>query len=239
MRGITVLGTDTSVGKTIVSCSLLRVLSFRGWKPFPCKPVETGLSSGTPDSRILLDAAGFFSLPEETSSKFRYSEPVAPALASSMSGVAISKETLLSFTQKQNFGCNFSVVETAGGPLSPIFSTFTCLDLAVSLGYPVLLVTKNGLGTVSVTSLAVREILRNGVQLLGIVLNTTSKHRSPDQPFNASLIETMTGIRPLGVIPFLEAWPSMDLLSVGLEIFSENIIPLWSSERRSPLVEER
>lgn len=236
MKGITIVGTDTSVGKTLVSCALLRVLSFRGWKPFPLKPVETGLFAGVSDAKLLLESCGLSSLSEEAISKYRFLDPVAPVLASSWAGVEITKESLLSFSNSVSSDFNYLVLETSGGLLSPIFSTYSCLDFAVSLGFPILLVASNCLGTVSLTSLAVREILRRDLSLLGIVLSTTSNSLSPDQPFNASLIESSTGIGPLGVFPFFENWPSSDLLSLGLKIFSEELFPYFSTESHSHLV---
>jgi dethiobiotin synthetase len=227
MRGITILGTDTSVGKTMVSCSLLRVLSFRGWKPLPLKPIETGVTSGQSDARLLLDSAGLLSQSENSISMYRFPDPVAPVLASQWAGVEITKESLLSFTFNRSNESNFIVIETAGGLLSPISSGFSCLDFAVSLGYPVLLVSRNGLGTVSLTTLAVHEISGRGIPLIGIALSTINQESSPDQPFNASLIESNTGIRPLGVFPFVENWPSTDLLPIGLKIFSETLFPYF------------
>jgi dethiobiotin synthetase len=80
----------------------------------------------------------------------------------------------------------------------------TPADFATALGLPVLLIARNGLGTINHTALAVAEIRRRALSLLGILLVTTDSLSTPDQRSNHSLISDATGLEPLGVLPFLE-----------------------------------
>jgi dethiobiotin synthetase len=95
-------------------------------------------------------------------------------------------------------------VETAGGLLSPYSSHLTPADFAAALGFPILLIARNGLGTINHTALAVSEIRRRALSLLGVLLVTTDSSFSPDQRSNHSLISASTGLEPLGVLPFLD-----------------------------------
>ena len=126
--------------------------------------------------------------------------PIAPAAASA--------EHPLSLDQMLNHAKNAAaygspmVVESAGGLLTPYAPTFTSLDLAEALDFPVLLIAKNALGTINHTALAVAEIRRRHVPFLGTILVTTTKVRTPDQDSNLSIINATSGHLPLGILPF-------------------------------------
>jgi dethiobiotin synthetase len=108
-------------------------------------------------------------------------------------------------------------VETAGGLLSPYCGTFTAADLAADLGFPVLLVARNSLGTINHTALAIAELRRRALPLLGIILVNTSAASSPDQATNPAQIALQTGLAPLGILPYLGASPEPRTLATALE----------------------
>jgi dethiobiotin synthetase len=108
------------------------------------------------------------------------------------------------------------VVESAGGVLSPYSDRVTCADLATALGFPVLLVSRNTLGTINQTALAIAEIRRRSLPLAGVILVNTQPRATPDQPFNASLIAQLTGEIPLGILPYLDS-PTPARLAAALE----------------------
>jgi dethiobiotin synthetase len=112
---------------------------------------------------------------------------------------------------------NLLLVETAGGLLSPYSATFTGADLAVDFGLPVLLIARNGLGTINHTALAIAELRRRALPLLGLILVNTSADSSPDQDTNASLIALQTGLSPMGTLPYLGPSPTPALLAAALE----------------------
>jgi dethiobiotin synthetase len=111
---------------------------------------------------------------------------------------------------------SFLLVESAGGLLSPYASDMTSADLGHALGLPFLLVARNSLGTVNHTALAVSEIRRRGLPLLGIILVDTSREKDASSSTNASLIADSVGIPPLGVLPFLPD-PTPAKLAAALE----------------------
>jgi dethiobiotin synthetase len=75
----------------------------------------------------------------------------------------------------------------------------------------VVLVARNGLGTISHTALAVQEIRRRNVDFLGTILVTTTSLAAPDQQTNLSLISSATGQSPLGTLPFLDSQRPADI----------------------------
>lgn len=201
-QGIILLGTDTAVGKTTVAVGLLHILSSRGARPVPFKPVETGADPLPLDATRLLFASGRDDIPLNIVCPLSYSDPVAAA------AIALEQSLTLAglqahFRAASSYGAPL-IVETAGGLLSPYSPHLTPADFAVALGLPVLLIARNGLGTINHTALAVAEIRRRELSLLGILLVTTASPPTPDQRSNHSLISDATGLEPLGVLPFLE-----------------------------------
>ena len=207
--GIFLLGTDTGVGKTSVAVALLHILTSRGARPVPFKPVETGARPIPTDAARLLSASRRTDIPLQIVCPITFQEAVAPAAASAAFPISLS--TLISHARHAATYGSPLVVESAGGVLSPYAPTLTSLDLATALGFPVLLVARNGLGTINHTALAVAEIRRRPVTFLGTVLVTTAPEPSPDQSSNLSLIAASTGHVPLGILPYVPSQTPADL----------------------------
>ena len=207
--GIFLLGTDTGVGKTSVGVALLHILTMRGARPVPFKPVETGARPIPSDAARLLSASMRKDIPLHIVCPITFQDAVAPAAASPESPISLSTLTAHAY-HAATYGAPL-VVESVGGVLSPYAPTLTSLDLATALGFPVLLVSRNGLGTINHTALAIAEIRRRPVKFLGTVLVTTVPEPSLDQSSNLSLIAALTGQPPLGVLPFVGSQTPADL----------------------------
>ena len=214
--GLTLLGTDTGVGKTAIACGLLHLLHLRGHRPVPFKPIETGADPSPSDALALRAAAQRTDLPLDVVCPFRAKVPVAPA-AAFPHGSAPTPIRLRELAASAASHGNLLLVETAGGLLSPYCGAFTAADLAADLGFPILLVARNSLGTINHTALAIAELRRRSLPLLGIVLVHTSAASSPDQSTNAAQIALQTGLAPLGILPYLGASPEPRTLATALE----------------------
>lgn len=208
-RGLFLLGTDTGVGKTSVAVALLHILLKRGAKPVPFKPVETGVRPLPSDALRLLSASQRPDIPLNIVCPITFPDPVAPAAASTASPLTLPD--LLTHARKACSYGSHLIVESAGGILSPYASQLTSLDLACAYGLPVLLVARNGLGTISHTALAIQEIQRRSVIFLGTILVTNTANPTPDQETNSSLIAAATGQKPLGTLPFLATHDPADI----------------------------
>jgi adenosylmethionine---8-amino-7-oxononanoate aminotransferase len=214
-RGLFLLATDTAAGKTTVAEGLLAMARARGLTPIPFKPVETGASPLPADALRLRAAAALEDLPLDVICPHSFPSPVAPALAARAAGLRLTAPALLSAASYAAKHGNYLLVESAGGLLTPYSEDLTGADLAAAFGLPVLLIARNSLGTINHTALALAEIRRRQLPLVGVLFVTTSPQETPDHKDNASLVQELTGIRPLGVLPFLPL-PTPDNLAAAL-----------------------
>ena len=201
--GLFVVGTDTGVGKTTVSCGLLRLARRAHFRLIPHKPIETGCSPRPEDADRLRVAAA---IPDLRLSGQRgicgmaLQAPLAPSIAARLEGRRISLPTLLAHARRLARLGDGLLVEGAGGLLAPFGPGITAADLASHLDIDILLVAANRLGTINHTALAVGELRRRGLRLAGIVLVDLASKPTPDRPYNAHEIARVTGVRPLGVL---------------------------------------
>jgi 8-amino-7-oxononanoate synthase len=202
-RGIFIVGTDTGVGKTAVATALSAALADRGLAPVPFKPVETGADPYPADAARLRDAARRAEIPLSIICPIPLRQPIAPAAAARLEQAQISLPILQQHLTVASTQGDFLVVEAAGGLLTPYAPGLTGADLAQAFGLPLLLVARNSLGTVNHTALAVTEIRRRALPLLGVILVNTSRTTTPDQPHNSELIADIAGLAPLGTLAFL------------------------------------
>ena len=183
---LVVCGTDTDVGKTVVSALLVQGLGARYWKP-----VQSGCEDGCDSARLqrLLNLPDGRILPEA----YRLSEPVSPHWAAERQGVSIEPERLA-----LPGGPGALVVETAGGLLVPLRRDWLQIDQLQRWGLPVVLVGRSGLGTLNHTLLSVQALGQRGIPLLGLVLN------GPIHPDNPRTLSQLTGLPVLAELPPLE-----------------------------------
>jgi adenosylmethionine---8-amino-7-oxononanoate aminotransferase len=225
-RGLFLLATDTGAGKTTVATGLLALARQRGLLPVPFKPAETGASPLPADALRLRSAAGRDDIPLELICPNSFPSPVAPALAAETAGSRLTPSAILSaFARLSPYG-NFLLVESAGGLLTPYSENLTGADLAAAFGFPVLLIARNSLGTINHTALALAEIRRRQLPLAGLLFVSTSPQQTPDQKDNARLVEALTGVRALGLLPFLQC-PNPENIAAALSLIAapETLLP--------------
>jgi dethiobiotin synthetase len=201
LRGLLVTGTDTGVGKTVVSTGLLRLAARTRLRLVPFKPAETGCTGGQPaDAVALRDAAARPDLPIDLVCPHRFRPPVAPA-AATRPGQPLTLAALAAAARQAARHGDALLIEGAGGLLTPYAPDLTIADLAARLGLPVILVARNALGTINHTALCAAELRRRKLPLLGIVLVDAAARPHPRER-NAELIAAVTGITP-GRLPRL------------------------------------
>jgi dethiobiotin synthetase len=186
---LVICGTDTDVGKTVVSALVVQGLGARYWKP-----VQSGLEGGGDSGRVraLLDLDGERLLPEA----YRLEAPVSPHWAAERMGLTIEPERLALPDSRDWPGP--LVVETAGGVLVPLRRDWLQIDQLAVWGLPVLLVARSGLGTLNHTLLSLEALRRRGLEVLGLVLN------GPPHPDNPRTLEQMGGVPVLAELPPLD-----------------------------------
>ncbi len=208
-RGYFVTGTDTSVGKTVITGGLTGVFRKNGVRAAALKPVQTGGIESedgllSEDALFYRAAAGLpYSSREMNPCCFR--QPLAPNLAARFSGEAIDPELLAEAYQRLAGESEVVLVEGAGGICVPLLDYhFTMADLARLLGLPLLVVARPGLGTINHTVLTVRYAQREGIEVKGIIINGYRKEQATlAERTNPEVIEGMTGVPILGIVPYL------------------------------------
>ena len=165
-RGLFVTGTDTGVGKSVVSATLFHRFregrTLRYWKP-----IQTGIESDD-DTADVARLAGCDDS-EIFDHGVRLARPVSPHLAARLSGYVIDVGQLLKACGREGRDTRW-IVEGAGGVLVPINDHETMADLMVRLGLPVIVVARTALGTINHTLLTLEALRSRALEIAGVVM---------------------------------------------------------------------
>lgn len=201
--GIFVTGTDTGVGKTYVACLLARELKSSGLKVGVMKPAESGANQ---DAELLRRASGTLT-PLDQIRPYHFKAPLAPGLAAAKEGAQVDMERLrraFKAIQKAHDGV---LVEGAGGLLVPMAGKKLVADLAKSLGLPLIIIARPGLGTINHSLLSLAEARRRGLEVLAVILNGRAKKSDLSAAGNAAAIAKFGKVKVLGPL----AWKTRRL----------------------------
>lgn len=206
-----VAGTDTAVGKTVISAALLLALRERGVRSLGYKPAETGLEPGvTPDSQILAQASGEDLVAARP--LLQLAEPLAPAVAARRAGQELSLGQVVERIRGLQASGFRLVVEGAGGLLVPLGRGWNAADLALACGLRVLLVARAGLGTLNQVLLTVEALAHRGVPLAGLVLNGRT---DPPTLAEATNPEALAQLLPGLALVSIPRFPTDDALAAA------------------------
>jgi len=202
-----VTGTDTGVGKTLVTAGLLAALVERGQRAVGMKPVAAGArwlgGAWRNDDVEMLARAGNVDVPVQMRCPYLLPDPIAPHIAAERAGVQIRLEPLLLAYAQLCTQADTVVVEGVGGfcvPLSPGFGT---ADLARALGLPVILVVGLRLGCLNHAALSAEAIRARGLHLAAWVANAIDPQMAEVQR-NLETLQQIIAAPRLGRIPWLE-----------------------------------
>jgi len=201
MTSFFITGTDTGVGKTLVASAMAALFRGRGIDVGVMKPVSAG---GDKDARVLIEAAGVRD-PLELVSPIRLKEPLSPNVAAEREGVTIDLDLIVDAYTRLSDRHDLLIVEGAGGLLVPLSNHVTIADLAVQLSLPLLIVARAALGTINHTLLTAEAARARGLDVLGVIYNTTEPNAdavaastSPD------VVTRLSGVPSLGTLPHVE-----------------------------------
>lgn len=198
MRGLFVTATDTGAGKTVVAGAIIVALRARGGRVAAYKPVVTGLDEpaepGWPrDHELLAAAAG--TRPEAVA-PHEFGPPVSPHLAAELAGVELGLDAMVvaASAAAADAGASVLIAEGVGGLLVPLTGEHNVRDLAVALGFPLVVAARPGLGTISHTLLTLEAARAAGLTVAGVVMTPW-----PEQPSVMELSNRATVAR-LGAV---------------------------------------
>ena len=231
-----ITGTDTEVGKTLVSAGLCAWRASKGLPVQALKPVESGTqgNNGIPaDAALLARCTG--QLRPQDCNVVALAEPLAPVLAARRAGVEIDQEILDARFSELRAAPGALIVEGVGGALVEVTQGMTVADLAARWHLPTLVIAANRLGCLSHSLLTVEALERRDVPVIGVVLNTVCGGEAGlAEECNA---EELARLLPrsaslLGTIPFVpeDERGNPDALALAT---SELAGILWSAELES------
>jgi len=191
---IFITGTDTNVGKTLISSWLALHTGFSYFKP-----IQTGLKEGS-DSSEVQRLANAKIYPES----YAYNAPLSPHLAAKIEAEKIDLEKII-LPQENNL-----IIEGAGGVLVPINDQYLMIDLIKKLGAPVIVVARTSLGTINHTLLSLEALKSRNIPIVGVIMNGEQNSQ------NSNAIEFYGQTSILTQFPKLEAVNKDTLQNVAL-----------------------
>ena len=171
MFSVYVTGTDTGIGKTLASCTLLHALRAHGLRAAGMKPVASGCERIDGEWRnadaLALQAAGEPGIAYADINPFALEHPLAPELAARDAGIDVALPPILDAHARLAARADALIVEGVGGWAAPLSASLMQADLVRALRLPVLLVVGLRLGCLNHALLSARAIAADGVHLAG------------------------------------------------------------------------
>ena len=188
MASVFITGTDTEVGKTRISAALLHWCAQQGWRSAGFKPVAAGLEAdGSNEDVQTLRAAGSLALTSAEVGPLQFQAACAPHIAAALEGRAIDVALLVRQARALAARADVLVVEGVGGFCVPLGPEMDTADLALALGFPVILVVGLRLGCISHALLTAEAIRARGLRLTGWMANTLD----PQMPHLQANLDTL------------------------------------------------
>ncbi len=206
-EGVFITGTDTEVGKTLIAAGLVVALQDLGIDVGVMKPLESGAlffeSAPIPrDAFYLREIAG---VQDDLGlvNPYCFQAPLAPGVAAEQEGVEVDLQRIKEAYEELKGRHQFMVVEGAGGLLVPIAKGTLLPELIKLLDLPLLVVARSFLGTINHALLTLSYCQREGLEVIGTVINKSNPDADPAEESNPQYI-THFGTVPLwGSFPYL------------------------------------
>ncbi len=193
MTVLVVTGTDTGVGKTIVTAALACHARLAGIEVAVCKPVQTGTDCGDDDLAEVARLSGV----TEVAGGARYPQPLAPAAAAERAGMALpTRDQLLALIGGLDRPGRLTLVEGAGGLLVQLAAGgVTLRDLAVDLGAAALLAVAARLGTLNHTALTLEALAAHKVSCAGLAIGSWPARPGAVEASNRAALAGLAPVR--------------------------------------------
>ncbi len=200
-----VTGTDTGVGKTVVGSALAAAWRARGLRVGAYKPVESGVEEAPADGTMLWRAAGKVQELREVCPTW-LEAPLAPPVAAREEGVTLDVATWEAHIAAMRPRFDLTLVEGAGGLLSPLWEGGDAAELARRCGLPVLVVAPDQLGVINQTRLVVHVLRSLDIEVAAVVLNRIAGGEvDPSCATNRDEVARWVDAPVVGPLPFGDA----------------------------------
>lgn len=203
MKALFVTGTDTGVGKSVVTGCLFRYLTEKGYNVITQKWVQTGSNS-----LFSSDIGIHFKIAKRALNQVKayrplilpnvFKTPASPHLASRLESKKIDPDKIKMSFRSLSKIFDFVIVEGVGGALVPINKDKLLIDIVKELKLPVLIVAGNRLGAINHTLLTIESLNARKIKTLGLVFNNPWKQDSLILKDNPRIVKALTGCDILG-----------------------------------------
>lgn len=207
MKGIFIIGTDTNVGKTVVSAGLAIALKSKGINVGVMKPVASGAVEN--NNKLISADANFLkhsidsSDPLEIINPVIMSLPLAPIAASRIEKVDVDINKIIESYKNLSSLHDFMIIEGAGGILSPLIDNYFVSNLSLDIGLPAVIVTRPNLGTINHTLLTIKYALACTIKVKGFIINESeNRDYGIAGESNTGILCELAGVPFLGRLPF-------------------------------------
>ncbi|MDH4127298.1 MAG: dethiobiotin synthase [Spirochaetota bacterium] len=190
MKDFFITGTDTGIGKTIVTCGIAVTLKDKGINVGIMKPIETGCNPIANDAtfyRRMLNLEDAL----ENICPIQLKHPLAPIIAAELEKKEISLDVIINTYKKLSGEKEILLVEGAGGLMVPIFDDLVMAHLAVILKLPIILVVGNRLGCINHALLSFHYAEAIGLKVLMIILNSITKDETITEKTNFDILRKL------------------------------------------------
>jgi dethiobiotin synthetase len=201
-----VTGTDTGIGKTILSLLLMQYFYAKDQHPFYLKLIQTGCRSAydtDSDARFIYDHTSELKGKDpQDSVVYCFTNPKAPYFAARDEGKIIDLQFILEFVAKKDLSNSPLILEGAGGLLVPVRDNILMIDLIQMLGAQPIITARAGLGTINHTLLSIEVLRARGMEPLGVVFVDSCEIGTEPKMIseNIEAVELFSGIRAAGVV---------------------------------------
>jgi dethiobiotin synthetase len=195
-----VTGTDTNIGKSVVSFLLLKAMIEKGHAPIYLKPLQTGCdfpNDPKADASIISERLNNMRITPKCTTLYCFPQPKAPWFAALNANKSVDPDQLLKEIKTVKKRSDPLVVEGAGGLMVPISTDFLMIDLITCLKFQVILVARDGLGTINHTLLSLAALKTHGVSSVKVILTATSPIPTPKK----MVTENRRAIEHFGHVP--------------------------------------
>lgn len=205
--GLFVTGTDTNVGKTLVTAAFARYLVKQGLPVGVMKPIETGVSpEGSDPDHLRLAAAASVVDPSYVINPYRFTAPLAPLAAAREERRSIELATIVEAFGRLKSRYAPVLVEGVGGVMVPLGAEWDVRDLMVKLELPVLIVGRAELGGINHALMTEEAVRQRGVAIVAILLNHPASPRG-DAEHVRQVNSTVALLRERSLVPVLGPVP--------------------------------
>ncbi len=207
MNAIFVVGTDTGVGKTVVTGCLARHLLEKGYNVITQKWIQTGCNTFSRSDisthlKIIGRKAAAIKEYLPYAAPYIFKPACSPHLASMIEDRSISAGKIISSFNFLSGRFDFVIVEGAGGAMVPFTDKRLVLDIVKKLDLPVLVVAANKLGAINHTLLTIEALKARKIRILGLVFNNMGRGGRMILEDNPRIIKDLTGQTIFGTLPW-------------------------------------